>query len=648
MTTITLRLVKGTPLTNAEVDNNFSNLNSAKYESGASPDFVDTLTDKLSLDTTAAVAPGVGEFSWDDGNGTAQLGLKGGNTTLQIGQETLARVYNDSGVALTDGQIVYISGAQGNRVAVKLAKADSEATSAGTLGMVTEPIAIGAEGFITVVGTVNKLNTSALTAGNLLYLSATTAGAYTTTAPAAPNHRVTLGYVERVHATAGSIYVKVDNGYEIGELHDVVITTPSAGEVLLYNATSSIWENKAPSNISGLNASNLASGTVPTARLGTGTASTSTYLRGDQTWAVVPAPNNGTLTMAVSGTGLSGSATFTADQAGNTTFTVASNATSANTASTIVARDASGNFSAGTITATLSGNASTATNADQLDGQHGSYYQPASTAITTSNIGSQSVSYATSAGNADTLDGQHGAYYQPASTAITTSNIGSQSVNYASSAGSATSATQFMSTSHAGTYWLVNNWDGTYWSVTSNHGAGVRVARADSAGSASSASYATYLSGAPAYTNGYDGWWRSSGQAGWYNSDYSVGIYATEAGNVRTYNGANFISSGSLSATSDERLKTNWRPVDPDFVYKLAGVKSGVYDRTDNEYAKTQVGVSAQSLQTLLPEAILEDSSGILSVAYGNAALVAAVELAKEVVALRAELNALKEKVNGN
>jgi hypothetical protein len=70
--------------------------------------------------------------------------------------------------------------------------------------------------------------------------------------------------------------------------------------------------------------------------------------------------NNGTLSLGVSGTGLSGSQTFTANQAGNATFTVASNATNLNTASTIVARDASGNFSAGTITATLSGSATSA------------------------------------------------------------------------------------------------------------------------------------------------------------------------------------------------------------------------------------------------------------------------------------------------
>lgn len=80
-------------------------------------------------------------------------------------------------------------------------------------------------------------------------------------------------------------------------------------------------------------------------------------------WVTPPTIGDGILTMAVSGTGLSGSASFTANQSGNTTFTVTSNATSANTASTIVARDASGNFSAGTITASLSGNASTATSA---------------------------------------------------------------------------------------------------------------------------------------------------------------------------------------------------------------------------------------------------------------------------------------------
>lgn len=197
----------------------------------------------IDFDTTITPTEAVGKMQWDDGNGTLQFGLKGGNVNLQVGQEIVARVYNDSGVALTDGQIVYISGAQGNRIAVKLALADSDANSAGTLGMVTEPIAIGAEGFITILGTVNGLDTSALTAGALVYLSPTVAGAYTTTKPSAPQHTVTLGYVERVHATVGSIYVKVDNGYELDELHNVLITSPTSGNTLIYDAVQGVWEN---------------------------------------------------------------------------------------------------------------------------------------------------------------------------------------------------------------------------------------------------------------------------------------------------------------------------------------------------------------------------------------------------------------------
>lgn len=98
--------------------------------------------------------------------------------------------------------------------------------------------------------------------------------------------------------------------------------------------------------------------------------------------------------------------------------------------------------------------------------------------------------------------------------------------------------------------------------------------------------------------------------------------------------------NGNVTAFSDERYKTNWRSVAVNFVEKLAQVRSGIYDRTDIE--ATQAGVSAQSLQALLPETVVENEGGRLSVAYGNAALVACVELAKEVMKLRAEIDALK------
>jgi hypothetical protein len=174
------------------------------------------------------------------------VALKGGNVNLQVGTQELARVYNDSGTTLTKGQVVYISGSQGNRVAVKLARADVEATSFGTIGLVAETMTSGAEGFIIVSGALYKLNTTGLVAGATVYVSPTTAGALTTTKPQAPDQLVVVGWVERVDNIVGSIYVKIDNGYELDELHDVQITSPQSGNVLIYDATTTptgVWKN---------------------------------------------------------------------------------------------------------------------------------------------------------------------------------------------------------------------------------------------------------------------------------------------------------------------------------------------------------------------------------------------------------------------
>jgi hypothetical protein len=104
----------------------------------------------------------------------------------------------------------------------------------------------------------------------------------------------------------------------------------------------------------------------------------------------------------------------------------------------------------------------------------------------------------------------------------------------------------------------------------------------------------------------------------------------------------NLTASANITAYSDERLKKDWAPVAADFVSKLSGVKSGTYTRIDSDIR--QAGVSAQSLQEILPETVMEDIEGTLSVAYGNAALVAAVELAKKVVELQSRLEVLEAK----
>jgi phage-related tail fiber protein len=97
---------------------------------------------------------------------------------------------------------------------------------------------------------------------------------------------------------------------------------------------------------------------------------------------------------------------------------------------------------------------------------------------------------------------------------------------------------------------------------------------------------------------------------------------------------------GDVTAFSDEANKTNWRDLASDFVEQLAQVKHGIYDRTDT--GLTQVGVSAQSLRPVMPNAVHKNDNGLLSVAYGNAALTACIELAAAIVGLRAEIAALK------
>lgn len=95
----------------------------------------------------------------------------------------------------------------------------------------------------------------------------------------------------------------------------------------------------------------------------------------------------------------------------------------------------------------------------------------------------------------------------------------------------------------------------------------------------------------------------------------------------------NFTARGNVTAYSDDKLKKDWKNLGTDVVFKLATLKSGTFERIDS--GSRQVGVSAQSLKQILPEAVMEDGEGTMSVAYGNAALALCVELAKEIVQLK-------------
>ena len=209
----------------------------------------------LEFDNTPTNIPTTaGSVYYNDSDGTLDLILKGGNVTLQIGQETVIRVVNktSTNISLLQGnyQAVRITGAQGQRPKVDLAQATNDVLSAETIGLVTETIDNNQEGFITTSGLVRGINTTGSIQGetwldgDILYLSPTVAGGITKVKPIAPNHLIIIGYVISAHITQGTIFVKVDNGYELDELHNVKIATPANNSVLAYTLATDIWENK--------------------------------------------------------------------------------------------------------------------------------------------------------------------------------------------------------------------------------------------------------------------------------------------------------------------------------------------------------------------------------------------------------------------
>lgn len=211
-------------------------------------------TDYVQLDLTTVNTNAVGKLTWNNTDGTLDLGLKGGNVTLQIGQETVARVVNKTGTNITlleaNYQAVRVTGAVGQRPKVDLALANNDLNSATTLGLVTETILNNDEGFINTSGQVREINTTGSLQGetwldgDVLYLSGTVAGQITNIKPFAPIHTVIIGFVEYAHAIHGKIFVKVNNGYELEELHNVNAIAPNNNEVLTYDTPTLLWKPK--------------------------------------------------------------------------------------------------------------------------------------------------------------------------------------------------------------------------------------------------------------------------------------------------------------------------------------------------------------------------------------------------------------------
>lgn len=189
--------------------------------------------------TLSTLTAGTG-ITVTNGSGTITLAA----TNDLVARTLTALVTNDETSAITKGQVVYAYSATGNRMSVKLASNTTEATSSKTVGIVSDTsISAGGTGIITLVGVVDGLNLGTYSDGDTVYLGAT-AGTITKVKPSAPNNLVTIGIIERANSGNGQLYVRVQNGFELNELHDVSITgTINAGSTIIYDKTNSLWKN---------------------------------------------------------------------------------------------------------------------------------------------------------------------------------------------------------------------------------------------------------------------------------------------------------------------------------------------------------------------------------------------------------------------
>ena len=322
MASITTRAGKGSPLTNAEVDANFDNLNTGKLELSGG-----TLTGALTLHADPTQALHAASKQYVD-------------TLIASGIHYHEPVRVESTINLN---ATYNNGTAG--VGATLTNAGTQAT------LVIDGVTVAVDDRVLVYEQTDQTQNgiyvvTAVGSGatNWVLTRASDADTYVIASAAGLSEGSSV-FVQQGTTGTGELYTCNTTG---------VITFGTTNIGFAQISSAQIYSAGTGLTLSGTQFALAADQVIPSQTGNNGkfltTSGTAT------SWATLTPPNNGTLTLTVAGTGLSGSASFTADQSGDSTFTVTSDATSANTVGTVVARDGSGNFAAGTVTAALTGN----------------------------------------------------------------------------------------------------------------------------------------------------------------------------------------------------------------------------------------------------------------------------------------------------
>lgn len=242
-TTVASGLANKAPLIHNHVVNDISDFNSGV--SGLLP--------------VKNIVSGTG-ISISSSSGIYTITSTGSGIVADQSKSLITTVFNNTGGPISKFNVVYINGGQGDMPTIALASASGEMTSSKTYGITAESISNMNTGKVIVYGALTGVNTDQFNPtaptgdvnGITLWLSPTTPGGVTTTKPSAPNHMVAVGTIVRTHQNEGVVEVRIQNGYELEELHNVAISGATNGQFLQYNSDSELWVPSSSGNFSTL------------------------------------------------------------------------------------------------------------------------------------------------------------------------------------------------------------------------------------------------------------------------------------------------------------------------------------------------------------------------------------------------------------
>ena len=187
-----------------------------------------------------------GRLYYDDSNNRLKVQTEisssaEGITEIALGQQLAVRVKNVSGVSLAKGKIVHISGSTNSDTPhVTTASYESDSVSADTLGVLMSTVAANDTGYALLYGVLTGIDLSSYAVGDMLYLSSS--GDFTTTTPQSPLHEVRIGQITRAQNN-GAMFVRIQNGYETDELHDVLFSSKAEGDLIAWDNATGVWRN---------------------------------------------------------------------------------------------------------------------------------------------------------------------------------------------------------------------------------------------------------------------------------------------------------------------------------------------------------------------------------------------------------------------